>query len=60
MTENTENLVLEILRQMRNDMTTMRNEMRDGFNRIEVRLGFVEQALASMLGISASTSYSSN
>jgi hypothetical protein len=59
MTENTEKLVLEILRQMRNDMTTMRNEMCDGFNRIEVRLGFVEQALASMLGVSASTLYSS-
>jgi len=54
MTENTENLVLDILRQIRSDMTDIRNEMRDGFNRIEVRLGPVEQTLASMLGVSAS------
>ena len=27
MTENTDNLVLEILCQLRNDMTNMRNEM---------------------------------
>jgi hypothetical protein len=42
MTENTENLVLEILRQLRNDMTDMRNEIRDGLNRVELRLGLVE------------------
>jgi hypothetical protein len=48
MTENTENLVLEILRQMRGDMAGLRTNMRDGFNRVEVRLGFVEQALTSM------------
>ncbi len=56
MTESTENLVLEILRQMRNDMTDLRNELREGFNRVEVRLGLVEQGLAGMLSVSASRS----
>lgn len=32
----------------------MRNDIRDGLNRIELRLGLVEQALASMLSVSAS------
>ena len=54
MTDNTENLVLEILRQLRGDITSLRSEMRDGFNRVEVRLGYVEQSLASDLAISAS------
>jgi len=53
MTDNTENLVLEILRQLRGDMASMRSEMRDGFNRLDIRLGFVEQALAGMLAVSA-------
>lgn len=52
MTENTENLVLEILRQLRNDMTDLRNEVRDGFNRVELRLGLVEQGLASLSAFS--------
>ncbi len=46
MTAKTEKLVLEILRQMRSDMTTMRTEMRDEFNRLDVRLSLVEQALS--------------
>ena len=54
MTADTENLVLEILRQIRSDMTTMRTEMHDGFNRLDIRLGLVEQALAGMMGVSAS------
>jgi len=54
MTESTENLVLEIMRQMRGDITSLRNEMRDGLGRIELRLGLVEQALAGLLGVSAS------
>lgn len=54
MTAETENPVLEICRQMRSDMTGMRTEMRDGFNRRDVRLGLVEQALAGMMGVSAS------
>jgi hypothetical protein len=54
MADNTENLVLEILRQMRNDVAGLRNEMRDGFDRVEVRLGFVEQSLSSLLAVSAS------
>jgi len=54
MTDNTENLVLELLRQMRNDMASLRTEVRDGFNRVDLRLGLVEQALSSMLAVSAS------
>ncbi len=54
MTESTENLVLEIMRQMRGDITSLRNEIRDGLGRIELRLGLVEQALAGLLGVSAS------
>ena len=54
MTDNTENLVLEILRQMRGDITSLRNEMREGFNRVEVRLGYVEQSLVNDLAVSAS------
>ena len=54
MTDNTENLVLEILRQLRGDMTSLRNEMREGFNRVEVRLGYVEQSFAGNLAVSAS------
>jgi hypothetical protein len=61
MTDNTENLVLELLRQMRADATglenefkALRSEMRDGFNRVEVRLGVLEQGIASMLALSAS------
>ncbi len=54
MTDNTENLVLEILRQLRGDITSLRSEVRDGFNRVEVRFGYVEQSLASNLTVSAS------
>ena len=54
MTDNTENLVLELLRQMRNDMASLRSEVRDGFNRVDLRLGLVEQALSSMLAVFAS------
>jgi hypothetical protein len=54
MTENTENLVLEILRQIRGEIAEMRTEMRGGFDRLDVRLGFVEQTLAGMLAVSAS------
>ncbi len=54
MTDTTENLVLEILRQMRGEITSLRNETRDGLARIEIRLGLVEQGLAGLLGVSAS------
>ena len=54
MTDNTENLVLEILRQLRGDITSLRSEVRDGFNRVEIRLGYVEQSLAGNLAVSAS------
>ena len=33
---------------------SVRDEMRDGFNRVEVRLGVLEQGMASLLALSAS------
>ncbi len=54
MTESTENLVLELLRQMRGEITDLRKEMREAFNRTELRLGIIEQALANLLSVSAS------
>jgi hypothetical protein len=61
MTNNTENLVLELLRKMRadgdalrNDVKSLRDEMREGLNRVEVRLGVVEQGIAGILALSAS------
>lgn len=61
MADQAENLGLELLRQLRAESTTLRNEvrsvreeMRDGFNRVEVRLGVLEQGMASLLALSAS------
>jgi hypothetical protein len=54
MGESTENLAIEILRRLQGDMSDMRREMRDGLNRMDVRLGPIEQALASMVSVSAS------
>ncbi len=54
MNGGTENLVLELLRQMRGDITSLRNETRDGLARVEIRLGLVEQGLAGLLSVSAS------
>jgi hypothetical protein len=54
MGESTENLVIETLRQLQGEMSDMRREMRDGLNRMDVRLGLIEQTLASMLSVSAS------
>lgn len=61
MADQAENLVVELLRQLRAESTTLRNEvrsvreeMRDGFNRVEVRLGVLEQGMASLLALSAS------
>jgi hypothetical protein len=58
MADQADNLVLELLRQMRtdaarleNEFKAMRTEMRDGFNRVEVRLGALEQGMAGMLAL---------
>jgi hypothetical protein len=58
---DTENLILEILRALRadigevkNELVVLRNETREGLSRVDVRLGFVEQALASMRSVSTS------
>jgi hypothetical protein len=54
MADPTDNLVLELLRQMRNDMNDFRTEVRDSLHRVEIRLGVLEQGMASMLALSAS------
>ncbi|ESQ15702.1 MAG: hypothetical protein N838_03785 [Thiohalocapsa sp. PB-PSB1] len=54
MADPTDNLVLELLRQMRNDMNDFRTEVRDSLHRVEIRLGVLEQGIASMLALSAS------
>lgn len=54
MADPTEHLVLELLRQMRADSVALRDEMRDSFHRVEVRLGVLEQSMASILALSAS------
>lgn len=54
MPENTENLVLELLRKMRSDQSASRDEMRDAFNRVELRLGIIEESIANLLALSAS------
>ncbi len=48
MTENTENLVLEILRRMQGDMTAMRREMREEFSEVKARLTLVEVRLSGV------------
>jgi len=54
MTADIENLVLENLRVIRSDLASLRNETREGFARVELRLGLVEHGLADLLGVSAS------
>lgn len=54
MADTTDSLILEILRQLRGDMIAMRTEMRDGLNRLDVRMKLIEQALGGMLSVSAS------
>jgi hypothetical protein len=54
MADEADSLVLELLRQMRNDMTDFHTEVRDGLHRVEVRLGALEQSMAGMLALSAS------
>jgi len=54
MTNEPDSLVLELLRQMRNDMPEFRTEVRDSLHRVEIRLGVVEQGIAGILALSAS------
>ena len=48
MTENVENLVLEHLRALRNDMSTLTQRVDDGFAQVHIRLSAVEQQLAGL------------
>lgn len=45
MTDNTENLVLEMLKAMRNEATTFRTEVRERLDEITTRLGYLERAV---------------
>jgi predicted component of type VI protein secretion system len=47
-------MVPDILRTIQGDIASLRNEIRDGFARVEVRLGLVEHGLADLLSVSAS------
>lgn len=52
MTESLD-MVPELLRKIQGDIASLRNEVRDGFARVEIRLGLVEHGLADLLGVSA-------
>lgn len=54
MTEDTENLVLEILRKIQGDLSAMRREHGERLSRIELRLATVEQTLGSLFALSGS------
>jgi predicted component of type VI protein secretion system len=49
-----DDMVPELLRTIQGDIASLRNEIRDGFARVEVRLGLVEHGLADLLSVSAS------
>lgn len=51
MTENVENLVLEQLRGLRNQVNDFQQETRERLDRIEFRLGLLEQGQVTMLGL---------
>lgn len=48
MTENGENLVLELLRTLRSDIQTLRSEMHGEFKDVKQRLSGVESTLVTM------------
>ena len=54
MTEETENLVLEIMRGIQADLASMRREHGERLNRVDVRLAAIEQTLGSLYALSGS------
>lgn len=54
MTENVENLVLENLRGLRNQVNDFQQETRERLDRIEFRLGLLEQGQVTILSLLAS------
>ncbi len=48
MAENTENLILEHLRNLRNDVLTLRAEMHEGFNDLKLRVSSIEEHTAGL------------
>jgi len=55
MTANVENLILEMLRALRNDVQTLRTETRQGFAEQKQRTGGVEAAIVKARGDNLST-----
>jgi hypothetical protein len=54
MTDNIDDPVVELLRQMRGDVAEFRTEVRDSLHRVDIRLSVLAQSMASMLALSAS------
>ena len=52
MTDNTTELVLEQLRAVRNQITAFQSETRDRLDRIEIRLGTMEQTIGGLYSLS--------
>jgi len=48
MNDNIDNLILEQLRQLRNDIASLRTEMHDEFRDVKLRLGSVESAVVAV------------
>ena len=52
MTDDITNLVLEQLRALRNQITAFQSETRDRLDRIEIRLGTMEQTIGNLYALS--------
>ncbi|MFO1433296.1 MAG: hypothetical protein U1F76_24890 [Candidatus Competibacteraceae bacterium] len=48
MTENVENLMLEILRRLQNDLADLRREVRDGFADVHIQLAAMGQQVGAL------------
>lgn len=56
MTENTENLVLEVLRKIQSDVASLHREMRMEFREVKTRLTLLEQHFATHTAMLANQS----
>ncbi|HEX7324458.1 MAG TPA: hypothetical protein VF292_03775 [Rhodanobacteraceae bacterium] len=56
MTDNTENLVIEMLKVMRNETATFRAEVRERLDEITTRLGYLERAVDRVSSFATDTS----
>ena len=48
MTEETENLVLELLRRIRDDLNAFKSEVREGILELKMRISGLEQAIGNV------------